>query len=435
MYKYTLGLLALVFLSFGCSKDRVEIGGISNRQQLDSIIALFSSDSIEVDSFPHRALWIKLRGELSLHGIPIKSVEFDLKKEELKKMRVEFATDACLSLLNAEESLHGLGEYSSGSFTWNADFKEISLQPVYSGRWTYEAPEPLFLSDTLGFNYTVSFAGSARNKITELYKEQKPNDNFPIYSLETSFYSSINYKVYLNGCPVKNLSDDRINDLLPWAGNQEITVEFLPPFDKVRDADAYIKRLTGGGEQLVYIYKESNKGGDRTLVKQIVVDTDIDKKGVIQSYVVNMRDIPYYLDYMQGIDLRRVNNLKALIYSHYTSLKEVVESGNSAKLIEMIYPMERNEALAYNKDAIALQYRWAYMELMMDENEGVDLMNLADLEVEYAAGGRLARLVPKQRKEDETLLAAQVYMIGDSPRNIAYYVYMDKNNEINFALR
>jgi len=432
MYKHLLGLFFLILLGAGCSDSKLEIGNINNRQQLDSIMALLPADSIVIDSLPHRTLHIKIKGNLSLHGIPVREANFSLKKEELEEMEVRYATKGCLSLLNMEESLHGLGKYESGTFTWNTDLKEISL--MATDKWRYQTPEPLLLSDTLGFNYTVSYAGNVKNKITELYKEVPKNDKFYIYSVGVSFYTSIDYRLYLNGFQLGS-SGDNVNHMLPLSGKQVLTVEFLPPFDRIREVNTYIKSLTAGGEQVIYVYKKNETGGSRIPVQKIVVDTDVDKKGAVQSYVFDIPDLPYSLDYVNGQDLRKVDDVKTLIYSYYTSFKEAIENRNTEKIIEMLYPMERFEALAFNSNASSLQYGWKYIDMMIDDNEGVDLMDINDLSVEYAGDGRLARLVPKRWKEDDSLVAAQVYLAGDSSRDIAYYVYLDKNNKLNFALR
>lgn len=433
MYKYIIGVLSFILCVSSCTKNTIEIGGITNKQQLDSIMALLPSDSVAVDSLPHRTLSVRMQGNLSLFGVPVRDVSFSLKKEDLEEMSVRYAPEGSLSLLNGVEAEYGLGKFSSGTFSWEVDTRQFELQPMDVKRWFSGNIPPINLNDTLGFNFTVTYAGDVDNKITNLYKELTPSPESYDYFVSTSFYSGINYNLYLNGFLIEDRYK-RINNKLPQKGNQTLTIELLPPFDKIKEIDDYIKRLSGGGEQEISVYRMDENGANKVVLAKMFLDTDIARKGTKQTFTFNIPDLPYTLEYINGVDMQGITDIKTQIYAHYQKLKDAIETKNESEFIELMYPIEKIEALAFNKKKVDLQYRWELLESTLDDNEGVDLMDINDLEVEFTNEGRLARLVPKNNK-DKGASGMIIYIRDDSPFDGAYYVYMDNTNTINFALR
>jgi len=428
-----VGIIFFFLCICSCTDKRIEIGGVTNKMQLDSVMALFPVDSLSVDSLPYRTLAIGLRGNMSLFGVHVRSAEFILKKEEPEELSVKYAPSGCLSLLNAIEKEYGLGKFSEGVFTWDIDTRRFELHPMNVKRWSLGTIEPLHLSDTIGFNFTVTYAGNADNEITRLYKETPHRHASYNYSLNTSFFPGVRYNLYINGI-LLDKEYKYINEMLPQKGEQVLTVEFLPPFTHIREINASLKILIGEGEQVVLIRKEKPDGALKTTITRLVVDADIDKGGTKQSFAFDIPDLPYVLDYINGKDMRNINDIKPLVYAHYQRFKKTLETGKPEDFASLIHSLEKTYSLAYNKSEFDLQRRWSVIESVLDNNEGVDVMDIDALEIEFACEGRLARLVPK-RKDGRENFAVKVYIPGNSPLDGAYYVYMDDNDKINFALR
>lgn len=432
MNKYIINTIIFIVVLTACSGKRIELGEIENRSQLDSIMTFLSSDSIRIDSLPQRQLYVKLNGKFSLFGIPVNSVVFKLKKEELEEMKVSYIPSGVLSLLNNIEAKNGLGKYESFSFYWKVGLRNIVLEPRDLNSWGFGHTEPVHLHDSLGFNYMVTYDRNIDNKITRLYKDIPLNKKFSLYSLSESFYTGLKTRMYINGVEL-DPDMEYINTVLPRKEENILTVEIIPPYDRIREIDKRIKELSSGGQQTIILKRKIDGKNRSESIKEFVLATDIDRYGTTQHFMFDAPDLPYTLNYVNGINLQSVDNLKAKIYNHYQDYKNALEAKNTEKVMDLIYPVIKNDAMALNYNKTDSQAAWEDIERMIENNEGVELLPIDDLEVEFACKGQLARLVPKLKGKEETAFSMVLYRGDGILMNIAYYVYIDKSNNINFG--
>lgn len=435
MNKYIIGIFTFILAFTACSGKRIELGGIENRSQLDSIMALLPADSIQVDSLAYRQLYIKLNGDFSLFGTPINSVVFKLKKEELSEMEANYISSGVLSLLNNIEADNGLGQYESSAFHWKIGRRNIILEPRNMNSWGWGRIEPIHLHDSLGFNYMVTYDRNVDNKITRLYKDVPSNEKFSLYSLSESFYTGLKTRMYINGVELDpDLDMEYINTILPQKEGNMLTVEIIPPYDRIREIDKRVKELTSGGEQTIVLKRKIDGKDKKERIKEFVLATDIDKHGTTQHFMFDALDLPYTLDYVNGVNLQSVDNLKEKIYKYYQDYKNALETNNTGKVMDLIYPVIKNDAIALNYNKSDSRAAWEDIEGMIENNEGVELLPIDDLEIEFACKGLLARLVPKVKGEDGAAFSMVLYRGDGALMDIAYYVYIDKSNNINFGL-
>ena len=452
MQKTIIGIFLVLVLSLvitGCSEKRIEIGKIETRAQLDSIISLMSSDSVRIDSFPDRTLRMRLKGKFSLYGVPVdEEVNFRLIKEELSEMSVWSVPSGGLSALNSIEREHGLGAYKSQSYKWAAGIRnmELKINPEEGSLFDFLLPKQnkQNTSETLGFTYRVDYAPNVQNKITDIHKELE-TERFVGYNIMTFFSYRLNARLYVNDILIADAGEainTSLNPFLFQRGRQTLIAELVPPYDKLKELDSYVKGLTGGGEQIVKITQENVYNGKKSEDITFYIETDINRYGKVQAFEFDIPDLSYEQLFANAVDLRSAEGLKPAIYEKYEKLKEAFETRNTDKIIDLLYSPFKNEAMSHNWDFAGMQEEWALIERMIDDNEGADLLPIDDVDIKFVANGRLAKLVPKQGKGIEwesekgnSLSAFLLYVTYLYPKDLALYVYMDHTENINFALK
>lgn len=423
-WNYILLLFLLILPTMcSCSDRKIEIGQIERRTQLDSIIGLLSPDSVRIDSLINRTLNISLTGNFTAFGTPVHQVSFKLINEELDEMNIYSFPKGALSLLNNIENTYGLATYGDTQFSWELPNRDIYLQ-AESGQF-FKKVQPLHMNDSLGGKLSVTFYSFEQNKITDIAKEYKPKENFMEYKIFASLYSSLKYKLWLNDFPIID-EDMRLNKMIPIKGKQTITIEFSPS-EELQEVKNMIAQNRGSMSIDILEYS-ANKQKKTSLA----ITEDMLVAGKKNILTPDLLEIPYILDYVDGKDLRTIDGLKEKIYAYYKSLHDAYTNGNKMKLIELRYPLEKQSAMALNRSEKDLQALWRFEKSVLADNEGFDLMPIENLKIEFAYNGKLARLIPINPQKDQFALTA--YIPDLEPYSMAYYVYLDKTNQLNFAI-
>lgn len=440
-----LGLLCTALVA-GCGSSGIRIENIHNLQQLDSVIARLPKSQVKVDSLPVRILNIRIQGDFNYYGAPVKTLYAEAKNELLTLIHFETEKGAA-DILKTLESTNGIGwkEYSQNNLSWKTDDQNIIFNAATSGSNLLNLgnKEKVFMN--IAFN-------PPGNSITALSKQQTSTANADNYRLELSTGES-GCRVYVNGflalvnnrANVSGLSTD-INQYLVKGAKQHIKVELIPGNDFDGKPRA---RLHKEAEARISVEKWSEQSCMRKKIFQFrtpVTDT-LERLSPHSSRAIHLSayagqssaiiekdiEIPPVADelpcYSEATDLSNVTDLEAKVKAHYRRLLDAYQQHDTKQLEALLYPMEQNYFRAYHLfkpgDGAA-----EWMSILGLAANGVEFKMEDNSALYITPDKRFARLVTNGNNAMSVLHTEK----ADSMTPLDYYILIDKNGQIKFAL-
>jgi hypothetical protein len=444
---YTAALLLLVLAASSCSHQQIRIENIHNRQQLDSIIALLPKTNVKIDSVPVRILQMRLKGDFSYYGQPVKAMEVSTKDEALTLIAFDFEKGA-LDVMNALESANGTGlkQYSSPILTWNTAEKNIEF-----GVQDFEG-NLLTLTNKEKASVSLHFNNPVNNRITGIYKSLQPSPHTNNYRIEVD-NDECGYRIYVNGflalehlgARTMGVTAD-INPYLVKGKQQQIVVELLPG----KDFDGNPRRQL---HQESVVHVTMNRWSEHSAQSPVVLDfrtpfvdtslrtgehssryTRVSKfSGQPSARITNAFDIdpvPYELPcYAIATDIRQIPDAKEKILAHYRKLKNAYEKKDTQQLDNLLFPLEQNKQMAwYQFKAVDGQTAWTFILEKAQAAEGIRLDDNVVLYI--TADGRFAKLLSSANDDKPAFYIED----ANSLYPLDYYVAINKNGEVQFAV-
>lgn len=445
---YTGMLLVSALAMASCGSKQIKIEDINNRQQLDSIIALLPKTQVKVDSVPVRILYMRLNGDFTYYGQPVKTFSVQTREELLSTFSFDTEKGAA-DVLKQLEKANGTGykEYSNPTLSWNTLGQKIQFSvPDFDG-------DLLTLSDKEKAGIVLYFNNPVSNRLTNIYKELKPTANTNNYRLDVD-NSECGYRLYVNDFLVLDHPGARslgvtadINQYLVKGKQQKITVELLPG----NDFDGH-PRSRLHLESVVHV--TLNKGSRSSVFSPVVLDfrtpnadsivrEDAHNSRYIRAskfsgqlsakvdHPFEIEPVPYELPcYATATtDIRTIPDAKEKILAHYRKLQAAYTNKDLQQLENLLYPLEQNRQMAwYRTSPTDGQMLWTAILGNVKEATGVKLEE--NVVLYTTPDGHFAKLLPAGKTDNPS------FYLSDNDRiyPLDYYVNINKNGDVQFAL-
>lgn len=445
---YTGMLLVSALATVSCGSKQIKIEAINNRQQLDSIIALLPKSQVKVDSVPVRVLYMRLKGNFTYYGQPVKEFSVQTKNEQL--LTCSFDTEkGAAELLKQMEQANGTGykESSNTALTWNTVDKKIQFNvPEFDG-------DLLTLSDKEKAGIMLYFNNPVSNRITNIYKELHPTANTNSYRLDID-NSECGYRLYVNdflvldhpGARTLGVTAD-INQYLVKGKQQKITVELLPGNDFDGDPRNRLHL-----ESVVHV--TLNKGSRSSVFSPVAldfrtpnVDSFLREAPHSSRYIRASKfygqlsakvDHPFEIDAVPyelpcyataTTDIRTIPDAKEKILAHYRKLQAAYTNKDPQQLESLLYPLELNQQTAwYETSPTDGQMRWT--AILDGAREATDVKLEENVVLYTTPDGRFAKLLPAGKTDYPAFYLSN----GNRIQPLDYYVNINKNGDVQFAM-